>query len=239
MKRHLSHARRLLLVAGLGLPLFISAQDSWVDQLLDTLGITSAPGQLRGAPGEGDLWVVELAGGVPVAWTSGGGLRTPIFGGVGSDLYALRGTTLVRVAGPGAAPIPLHEVPGVSKLVGADATTADRLLVLTADPQAPLASLSVQSGTLTPLPVDLNDPDQQRRLSQIRAQGRRVGSTSVLVQKQAGQTLAGPMEWTDIVVREGDGPTRNLSQCGGLDCSQPALSSDARRVVFVKTNAAD
>ena len=42
------------------------------------------------------------------------------------------------------------------------------------------------------------------------------------------------LEWTDVFIKEADKRPRNLSQCDGVNCSQPSLSADRRRVVFVR-----
>ena len=41
-------------------------------------------------------------------------------------------------------------------------------------------------------------------------------------------------EWTEVQVQQGDARPRNLSQCNGANCAQPALSGDGSKVVFVR-----
>lgn len=230
--------RRSWLLAGLaGAAFSVRGAETLLEKLLRVSGLSAAPGQLRdGEATPGSLWVGEIGGAAPVRWTSDGGFRYPVFAVSDGSIYALAGQTLVRIPGAGVTPLSLRPVRGVAKLVGFDRRAPDELIVLMDDATAPLATLSLATGNLVALPFDPRASEQDRLLSQIRAQDRGVGNLRVQVRKQQRQGLSRTIEWTDILVQQGGGEPRNLSRCDGVNCSQPALSGDATRVVFVRAD---
>lgn len=234
-----SPSRRALLFVGLATAAFAaSSAETLVEKLLRISGLSVAPGQLRdGEATPGSIWVCDIGGAMPVRWTSGGSFHSPVFGVSDGSVFALADQTLLRVPAALARPVALRSVRGVVKLVGFDRRAPDELIVLLDDGAAPLAALSLATGTLTTLPFDRRASDQDLLLSQIRTQDRGQGDLRLLVRKQQRQGLSRTIEWTDVMVQRGPGEMRNLSRCDGIDCSQPALSPDAARVVFVKADA--
>ena len=94
----------------------------------------------------------------------------------------------------------------------------------------------MKTGKVVPLPFDKQSPEHQRVLGQIRGQDRATGTASAFLQTELKQGLSGAIEWTDVYVKQGPGPARNVSRCDGVNCSQPALSHDAKSLVFVKAD---
>jgi hypothetical protein len=228
--------RRALLLACLW-PGWAGAAESLLDKLLRISGLGAAPGQQRSDEGEaGSLWLARVDAGAAQGVTATGGFRSPVFTLDDAAILALRADQLVRVNLPQGEARVLRPAPGVRKLVGFDPQSPDELLVLMDSAAKPLAALSLKTGAITALAYDPSAPEQQRLLGQIRAQDRVSGKTSVSVQTERRQGLARAIEWTAIFVRQGDAPARNVSGDESVNCSQPAISHDTRRVVFVKAD---
>ena len=230
---------RALLAACVGVCCSANAAETWLEKLLRVSGLAAAPGQLRGEDDaeSGSLWVADLAAAAPLRWTAEGGYRSPVFSVADMGLFALQNERVVSLARPAAALQLLHRVPGVLKLVGVDPQAAGELIVLRDDSSAPLATLSLRSGALQPLAFDRNAPQAQALLGQIRSHDRSNGSVHVSVQTHRQQGLSRVQEWTEVSVRQGPGEVRRVSRGDGVNCSQPALSPDGRRVAFVMAEA--
>jgi hypothetical protein len=208
-----------------------------VERLLCVAGLTASPAQMRG-PGDeadaGDIWVAGTSGAPAAALTSDGDYRSPIFSPAAGSIVALRGETLVRIPAGGGSAAPVQRVAGVLKLVGFDARNADEIVVLLDGGASPLGVLSVKSGKVTTLPYDAKSDAERRMLAQIRGQERVYGDASVYVRTESKRGLSRAIEWTDVYFRRGSSPPQNVSACDGVRCGQPALSSDGRRIAFVK-----
>ena len=210
--------------------------ETMVEKLLRVSGLTASPAEMRGPgdePEAGDVWVVS-PGGAPAALTSGGGYRSPVFSPDGS-VFALKGDAVVRVA-PGSVAT-LQKVSGALKLVGFDGRNADEVVVLLdrGGAGSPLGVLSLKTGKMAPLPYDAKSDGERRMLVQIRGQERVYGDASVYVKTESKRGMTRAIEWTDVYLRRGNQPPQNVSTCDGVNCGQPALSPDGRRVAFVKS----
>lgn len=226
-----------LVIAALLLPSTAGAGESLMRILLRVTGLTAAP-QTKAADDTvepGDIWVVSLDGVSATPLTTGGGYRSPIFSGADGSILALKGDALVRIANGGGGAAPLSSVTGIVKLVGFDSGNADELIVLLEAQSSPLGVLSLKSGKVTPLDYDGKSDIERRMLAQIRGQERIYGDTSIYVQTETKRGLSRTIEWTNVYLRHGNLPPRNVSQCDGVSCAQPVLSPDGRRVAFVKT----
>jgi hypothetical protein len=183
----------------------------------------------------GNIWLVNVDGGMARALTSDGAYRSPIFQPDGAGILAVRAGSIVRVPLQGRSTVVVKS-PGVVNLVGVDATSPTEVIVLVdGSPSTPIASLSLQSGAITPLPYDAASEPQRRMLAQIRAQERTYGDTSIYTRTQTKAGLTRPVEWTDVFISRGGIPPRNVSNCDGTTCVQPALSPDGRRIVFIRS----
>jgi len=111
------------------------------------------------------------------------------------------------------------------------------LVVLLERPQAPLAVWNLEDGRLRPLPLDGNAAEVKGLISRIRGQERGSGEKRLWLKKERRQGVFLSSEWTDVYLSEGSSAPRNLSLCDGADCSQPTISLDGRRVVFVRKTA--
>jgi hypothetical protein len=110
------------------------------------------------------------------------------------------------------------------------------VVVLLDNPASPIAIISMQTGRITSLPYDAASPEDRRMLAQVRGDERVYGDTSVYTKTETKRGLARNVEWLDVYVKRGAAAARNVSACDGVNCAQPALSADGRRVVFVKAD---
>src|SRR5262245_24390184 len=79
-----------------------------MNRVLRILGLTAAPGQMRGAgrePAPGRLWIADAAGDARRPLTTAAGFRSPLFEPGGRSVIALHGEDVVRVlVGAGGGP---------------------------------------------------------------------------------------------------------------------------------------
>ena len=211
--------------------------ESLIEKLLRVAGLTAAPGQMRG-PGDtvefGDVWIASTDGAARNALTSGGGYRSPIFAPTGESIYALKADALVRIPSAGGTATPLLSTAGIVKLVGFDGSNASALIVLLDSSTAPLGILSLDSGKISPLPYDAKAERERLLLAQITGEERVYGDTRLYVRTETKRGISRIIEWADVYLQRGNLPAVNISACDGVNCAQPALSPNGRRVAFVK-----
>lgn len=180
----------------------------------------------------GDVWLVA-PGGKPTPLTSDGGYRSPVFWGADGSLLALKGGSVIRLHRSGGAEA-IAAAPGVHKLIGVDAKSPDKVVVLIGGAQ-PLAVLTLKTGKLARLPFDAKSEAHQRMLAQVRGQERIYGAIQLYVRTETKRGMAGTVEWTDVYLRRGSAAPENLSACDGVNCGEPALSPDGVWVAYVKS----
>lgn len=229
----------VILSGGMALAIGAGA-DTLMDKLLRVAGLTAAPAQLRG-PGDevetGNIWIANLERRTASALTSDGGYRSPVFSPADGSVYALKGDTVVRFPASNGKAAVVQKVTGALKLVGFEDKNGDEIIVLVDSGAAgsPLGVVSLKSGRVVPLPYNANSEDQRRMLAQIRGQRRVYDGTSVYTKTESKRGLSRMIEWTDVYLRRGDAEPQNISSCDGVNCVQPALSPDGRRLAFIKT----
>ena len=207
--------------------------------LLRIAGLTATPSQMRGPDDEireGNVWLVGVDGSGARALTTSGGFRSPVFSIGDNSLVVLKAGAVVRINLADGRTLQQHRVSGVTKLVGFDGTDRDSLVALLDNVAAPIAVVSMQTGRITSLPYDAASADDRRMLAQIRGDERVYGDVSVYTKNETKRGLARNIEWLDVYVKQGTAAARNVSACDGINCVQPALSTDGRRVTFVKAD---
>ena len=213
-----------------------SAADAFLDRMLNIFGITASPGQLRGdaTVAAGQIWVADIASGRRRAVTADATYRWPIYDYPGTGVLALRGDALVSVSPSAPTATVVHRIPGIEKLIGFDRRDPDKILVVMDRADAPLASLSRKTGKLSFLPFDPKSDDHLRMLGHARGEERVYGEIRLKVERMTRETLAGPEEWTDVLLQGAGAPSRNISDCDGTPCGQPSLSADGRQITYVR-----
>ena len=212
---------------------------SFLATLLRIAGLTAAPSQMRGpddAIRDGNVWLVGVDGSGARALTTGGGFRSPVFSIGDNSLVALKGAAVVRINLADGRTLQQKRMIGVTKLVGFDSSDRDSLIALLDNPAAPIAVVSMQTGRITSLPYDAASADDRRMLAQVRADERLYGDISVYTKAETKRGLARDIEWLDVYVKRGAAAPKNVSACDGINCVEPTLSTDGRRVAFVKAD---
>ena len=218
--------------------------ETLLTKLLRIAGLSAAPSQMRG-PGEelprGNIWIVEVEGAARARpLTMPGGYRSPIVAPDRTTVLALRSDAIVQLStsADGRERELVPRVNGIVKLVGIDGANAAEVVVLRdgSDGGSPLATVSLRTGAVTPLPLDPASEAERRMLAQIRAQERQYGDTVVYTRTESKPGLARPIEWIDVFVRRGTAAPQNVTRCDGLNCTQPSLSPDGRFLVFVQSD---
>jgi hypothetical protein len=214
------------------------AHQSLAAKLLDFIGIPADSGALRGADDPfdaGEVWVVDVAGGKSRQLTRTAEFRSPIFLPGGTDVLALRGSDVMRLSGAADAPRKLATVKAAAKLLGCSANDPDKVLLLaTAAGGDKLSVLSISTGQLSRVPFDPTSRKDAELMAYLNGWDRTYPAGNLYVQRHAQETLAGVVEWQDVFFQSGNGKAVNVSRCEATDCGQPSLSSDARRVVFIR-----
>lgn len=207
-------------------------------RLLRVSGIAANPGTLK-APQEvktGQIWLAELGHQPPRRLTAAGMYRSPVFVPGSDDILALEGTDVVRLPAAGGVPHRLYTIPGVSKLVGFSQDDPDQVLMLTeGEPGRPrVGLLSLKTGKIIPTPYNPASSEDRRMLEHLRGWDRVYGDTTVYVKRLVKQSMAGPVEWTDVLLKPSTDEPINVSRCEEVDCGQPSLSADGRLLVFIR-----
>jgi hypothetical protein len=215
----------------------VSAQETLVQKLLRIAGLTAAPSQLRG-PGDenepGNVWMAALRDGSTRALTTEGGYLSPVYAGDGT-IYALKGDAVVKISPTGSV-THVQRAAGVAKLVGVNRDDSDEMIVLlNATAGAPLATLSLRRGAMTPLPFDPQSDADRKMVAEVRGHDRVYGETTLYTRSEVKQGLSRRIEWTDVYLKRGSAEPVNVSRCDGVNCGQPALSPDGQAAVFVRT----
>jgi hypothetical protein len=213
--------------------------ESFLQKVLRVSGIAASPATLKG-PGDevesGLVWLVDVASKKARRLTTDGGYRSPVFPPGDKDIFALRGTDVVRLSRSGGNAQKLYSIRGISKLVGFSQDDADKVLVLVADGtgNATVGLLSVNTGKIEAVRYDPASSEDRQVFEQLQGWNRVYGSKKVYVERQSKQSLAGPIEWTDVFLKEGVNKPLNLSECDEVNCGQPSLSQDGKLVAFVR-----
>lgn len=213
----------------------------FVDTVLKILGISDAPGTLKG-PGDevtsGALWMTDLSSNRAHPVTNQGRYRSPVFVPGSNAILTLNGSDLVRFSAASGEMKKLFPVAGVTKLVGVSSDDPDKVLVLEsggAGGHPRIGLLSVRTGNIAPLAYDSRSSADLQMVENLEGWTRNYSGNQVYVRRQTKQALSGVVEWSDVFLKADGREPMNVSQCGGSNCGQPSLSADGRLLVFVKS----
>lgn len=241
----------LVVVLLAGIPLFAQApaqnnppppkqRETFFRKVLRISGISASPATLKG-PGDevvsGEVWLVNLGSGKKQDLTPDARYRSPVFVPGSENILALRGKDIVQISPSGGAPKTLHSIEGIEKLVGFSQDDADQVLILLTIKTGTwtVGMLSRSTGKLDTLPYDSGSTEDRQMLEHLRNWDRTYGDKTVYVKRQSKQSLSGPVEWSDVFLKQGSNPPVNISACDEVNCGQPSLSSNAKFLVFVKS----
>jgi hypothetical protein len=217
----------------------ISARaDDFFDLIMQVLGISATPSQMKGDSNvsAGQVWITDVERGTRAALTTDSGYRWPVYEPGGQAIVALEGDSLVRIPTRNGKINVLQKIPSVEKLVGFDRKDPDKLLVILDRDTVPLALLSLKTGNLTPLPYDPKSKEHRRMLSHVKGEERVYGSARVYVKTEVKRGMEGGLEWSEVYLQEGEATPLNVSKGDGVDCGQPSLSPDRNAVVYVRAS---
>jgi hypothetical protein len=237
----------LLLLCLALIPAFSLAQplpqpDSFLHQVLRFLGVSVNSATLKAdVPIEaGEIWMVDLKTLTPFQLTSGGNYRSPVFMPGDKYVLVLQGKYVVKVPlQKSKSPKKLYKLEKIRKLVGfgKDRQEQNKLLVLLEEPDFTLSvnTLLIKSGRLTKLSYNTQSSTYQDIINHLESWERDYGDLILYPDKVTKPIIGGTQTWTDIYLkRKGQQQAQQLSQCDGINCSQPNLSYNKRYVVFIK-----
>ncbi len=208
--------------------------------LLKIAGLSTTPSSQKG-PGDddgvGEVWVVDLSLNRRVKVTQTSDYYSPIFASRDQSILALQGDNLVRIPIAGGEARKLFTLKGVTKLVGVSREDQNKILVLSNEKdQISVKFLSLTKGKMTVVPFDEKSKDDRRTIVHLRGWERVYGESKVYVRSETRNGLAGPIEWTDVYLKQSGSEPINVSSCDGTNCTQPALSQNKRFVAYIKTS---
>jgi hypothetical protein len=211
---------------------------SFGQKVLQTFGIPIGAGTLKGAedtPPAGQVWVVDLGSGTRTRVAPGGGYRSPLFIPGSTDILALQGTNVVRIASPAVEPKRLYSIEGITKLVSFGISDPDQVLVLKESDagQVSVNVLALGTGKLWPMVYDSGSKEDEQMLESLQASERTYGGKTVYVKHISKDAMSGRVEWSDVFIKPLGQDPKNVSRCDGVDCGQPSVSADGRRIAFI------
>ena len=232
-------------VAGLFLAFALAAAPapggkvSFWERLKKIAGVSATPSQMKGAdddmPGGGQIWLATSDTGRSRVLSGESGFRSPVFTPDGGAVLTIRSNAIWRIPIAGGAPVKLHEMAGLSKLVGFDQEDTNQLCVLLAQERVvSVQLLSIVTLQATLIDYDADSREDRRWVTHLKRWDRSYGETSVYTEKQRKAGLGSEIEWNDIFVKRGSEVPINVSRADGKNCGHPSLAQDGTQVVFIK-----
>lgn len=226
-------------------PLPQKTQSFWT-RVLKLLGVTATPANQKGDEDPttvGDIWLYKAVPKI-AAPLKQGNFRSPIFLPAGNAVLALSGDKVVKfditISGAEVSASALTELltmPGLLKLVSAQSDAPDQVLVLMDldnDNCPGVGVLNLTDGTIGPLQHS-NSQDDRDLVTYLRRSEREYDDGTKLEVRTMSKTgTGGKVESIDTFLQLPGKNWVNASQCRpGMNCGQPAISSDRKFVLFV------
>ena len=214
--------------------------ENFLQKILRITGVSATPSQQKAAGDEleapGEIWLANTTGGSARKLSDGSGFRSPIFTPDNLAVLATNGDTLWRIPVDGGAPRKLHEIKGLTKLVGFDSSDPDKMLALIETDQTPQAALlSISTGKTTTIPHDSKSPEDRKLLNHLKGWERVYGGTKLYVQSKTREGRAGTVELNEVFLKKGEAAPINVSRNESASSVQPSLSPNGKSVVFIRT----
>lgn len=201
-------------------------------------GISVTPNMLRGDDPDfaGDIWIAELKTNTQRRLTRTGRYRSPVFLPGETQLLALKDNTVVKLALDGGAEEPMASLSNAEKLVGASAAGTAVLFVAKDKEQIIVGVLDWQTKQITRL--DYDQEADAKMIAHLRGWERVYdgGSKVLFTQTETKEVADKTVLWSNVYYRQGQQAAQNISRCDGVNCGQPALSTQARMVAYIKQN---
>ena len=215
--------------------------ESFFEMLMRITGISATPRNQRNdnTRKTGQVWVAFLNNNTRArVRTADSGYRTPVFFPDGQSLLALQGTSVVKLTISDGTKQKLFEVKGIIKLVGFAKNDPDKVLILSDEDQdacPTVGLLAVSSGTVTPQPYGRLEGDQVL-LASLEGWSREYDDGNLVLDTfvQIRTTGTQEVKWLDVILKEKNKPDKNVSLCEPRNCTQPSMSNDRKRVVYIK-----
>lgn len=230
----------LLLVGLLSAQSQKKTESLWA-KLLRIAGVSSTPASLRGEDHvtSGEIWWEPLTGqSEPRRLTHGGGFYSPVFDAQGQSVLALSNGDLFRIRLSSGVPVKLYKLASVTKLVGLSRDDSDQLLIIGEDVQQHgqfVALVSIGSGKLTVIPHNSQSNEDRVMMAHLAGWERVYGDTRLYTGKNETEGAGGTtIAFTDVYLKRGNNPPINLTNGNRVSSSQPSLSQDGQKVVFIR-----
>ena len=230
----------LLLVGLLSAQSQKKTESLWA-KLLRIAGVSSTPASLRSEDHvtSGDIWWIPLnRGAIPRRLTHGGGFYSPVFDAQGQSVLVLNNGDLFRVRLSSGVPVKLYKLASVTKVVGLSRDDPDQLLVIGEDIQQHnpfVALVSIQSGKLVVIPHNPQSNEDRVMLAHLAGWERVYGDTRLYTEKNEKAGVGGTtVAFTDVYLKRGSAAPINLTNGNRVSSSQPSLSQDGQKVVFIR-----
>jgi hypothetical protein len=219
-------------------------QSSFWKKLLKFTGISASPGQMK-SPDEdlatpGQVWLADLSTGEQKKLTEELGFRSPIFTANGKAVLLVRSNQLYQLQLEDGPPRRLFEIPGLVKLIGFDREATNEVCCLVrVDSVWQVQTVSLPDGAINKIEHDPDSREDRRLLTYLKGWEREYEpDLSLYPARQTKVGLSGQVvAWNDIILKRTGAKPQNVSKANGYDCSQPSLSPDANKVVYIKAVA--
>ena len=215
--------------------------ETFWQKTLRILGISVTPSALKGDDDSliGDVWLVDLQTKSPLRLTRVGGYRSPLVLSDEQTALALKGETIYEIPLDGGAAKDRFTIKGIVKLAAVEVETRKHVLLLREDEarQMVVELLSLADGKRTAWPYDPASKEDKQMLAYLRSWERSYDSGRFTLYTQSESKTApddSRIEWHDVYLKKAGLEPVNLSRCEPVNCGQPALSPNARYVVYIK-----
>jgi hypothetical protein len=214
-------------------PLY-AEDESLLSALLRFTGISVTPGTLRSVSNKtnGYIWLVDTlneAKAVARKITPDSDYRSPLWIPNSPNFVAIKGDKLVELNADGKLLRERYVLTNNTVLLAFAKQDLNQILVLT---DTSIGILDYEKGEIKKLANDNDDVDDRYFLDRLRNDFRDYGHATVQINQQKTPLPSGKFKRTETIVVSLKGK-REVSITCATECSQPALSNDGRKLLFM------